>query len=342
MGGCFAGHTRLCCKKTASDAAIGTCKWEGASPFCSAVPFKAYGCDESDRKQLTYSNYGAGGEQGCYLGYKSMCCTQPPAFTDCAWYSYSTIFHPYTCNAGCPSGKTPIATDPSGCSEGYQFFCCSNPTKTPDVPTNTDFCYSTEGDFVEASEKDDDPVDDKDILELYWYEDECFSIPNNADPSVHKRASQLEASYSIAGLRPDQIVKIFTDSGVSFEIPLSVPWAQDILEQSLAADIRDVIDEHEKVGFGNHSLEERGGGRFSKICQANGNTINTFTTAAYPGAGGLIRNGGRLVYAATTTGGCLTLGLVKVAHSSIQAGVKIVVEHGRIPRTTSDSIDADR
>lgn len=27
VGGCFAGHTRLCCSRTSSDSAIGTCKY---------------------------------------------------------------------------------------------------------------------------------------------------------------------------------------------------------------------------------------------------------------------------------------------------------------------------
>ena len=117
-------------------------------------------------------------------------------------------------------------------------------------------------------------------------------------------------------------------------------WVRELYDWSVATGMRSVLNEHEESGYGdsaaydihessNRSLEERGNGRFSKICSANGNTINTFTTAAYPGAGGLIKNSGRLVYAVTTTGGCLTLGLVKVSYSTIQAGVKVVVEHGK-------------
>lgn len=43
-------------------------EWEGAAPFCSAIPGKQYGCNEKDRKSLTYSSYGAGGEERCSRG----------------------------------------------------------------------------------------------------------------------------------------------------------------------------------------------------------------------------------------------------------------------------------
>ena len=77
-------------------------EWEGAAPFCSTIPGKEHGCNEPDRKSLTYSSFGAGGEERCSRGdyelhpktfeltdrlpgYKSFCCTQPPPFTGCSW-----------------------------------------------------------------------------------------------------------------------------------------------------------------------------------------------------------------------------------------------------------------
>ncbi|KAK0630488.1 hypothetical protein B0T17DRAFT_222151 [Bombardia bombarda] len=335
VGGCWFGHTRLCCKKTTSDAAIGQCKWEGASPFCSAVIDKQYGCDESDRSSLTYSNYGAGGEEPCVLGYKSLCCVKPAPFSNCEWVRssglWSKIAHPLTCDGSCPSGKTPIANDPSGCfGTGSQFFCCENPSKTPDIPVKNDFCFSTEGDFVEATEKDEDAIDSHDILELWWYEDECFAIPNTADPSVHKRAVDISSSYDLSGLEPNEILTLWTDSGMSYQFPITDEFAREIFDKSLAAGFRDSLGGgYENVGVTTNgtSIEERTGSRISKICNANNVQINSFSTSTYPGSQSLIKNSGRLVFASVTTGGCLALNLGKVAHGALAAGVKVVVEH---------------
>ena len=65
---CWTGHKVLCCLKTTSDSAVSQCQWEGSSPIC-AGPFGTAGCP-SGQKALTSSNYGAGGEQPCYIGQK--------------------------------------------------------------------------------------------------------------------------------------------------------------------------------------------------------------------------------------------------------------------------------
>ncbi|KAG8162769.1 hypothetical protein KVR01_007247 [Diaporthe batatas] len=325
VGGCFAGHTRLCCSRTSSDSAIGTCKWEGASPVCSA-PFSSYGCDD-DRQELTYSNYGAGGEQYCFTGHKSMCCTKPVVFEGCKWYSNSHWYAPWTCDAGCPSGKMALATDPTSCSKGSQYFCCDNPVKIPDKPdVKLDFCYSTDGDFVEATEKDDAAEDSDDYLELWWYEDECFSIPNKGDPSKQNQRRDLIADVDVEGLHRSQIAKIFLDEGSVLEVPLSSPWVQDLLHLSTAAASSGWRpDRGQQQGDNNSTLEERNGSRFSKICRPDKTVINTFSSSPYPGVGKLTPS--RLVYNLGTTGICFGATLVTTAHSQLAQGLKTVVEH---------------
>ena len=65
---CWTGHKVLCCTKTVSDAAISRCQWSGSAPICAA-PFGKAGCP-TGRKPLTFSNFGAGGEQPCAIGLK--------------------------------------------------------------------------------------------------------------------------------------------------------------------------------------------------------------------------------------------------------------------------------
>ncbi|KAI3319646.1 glycoside hydrolase [Xylariaceae sp. AK1471] len=320
VGGCFAGHTRLCCSRTSSDSAIGTCKWEGASPACAA-PFHNYGCDEDDREELTYSNYGAGGENYCYTGYKSMCCTKPVVFEGCQWYSNSHWYKPWTCDAGCPSGKMALATDPTHCSQGAQYFCCNNPVKIPDKPdVKLDFCYSTEGDFVEASEKDDAAEDSDDYLELWWYENKCFSIPNKDDPSVQKRTNERFKDIDITSLHRSQIAHLIREDGQVFEVPLADPWVQDLLKLSAAASRK--VSKHVNH---NSTLEERNGSRFSKICRPDKTVINTFNTSPYPGVG--VLSPSRLVFNLGTSGICFGATLITTSHQQLAGGLKTVVEH---------------
>ncbi|KAJ7209087.1 putative class V chitinase [Mycena rebaudengoi] len=121
---CWTGHKTLCCKKTTSDKDWGACKWEGSAPFCPGA-----GCKESDRKLLTTTTWGQGGEQPCSLtGVKSYCCTQPPPFTGCVWNKHgddtSFFQNPFICQGKCPAGKQLVATDIGSCIWGSQAFCC--------------------------------------------------------------------------------------------------------------------------------------------------------------------------------------------------------------------------
>ncbi|KAI5919754.1 glycoside hydrolase [Camillea tinctor] len=332
VGGCFVGHTRLCCSRTSSDSAIGTCKWEGASPFCSANPFTSYGCDESDREELTYSTYGAGGENPCWTGWKSICCKKPVVFEGCRWYSNSHWYAPWTCDAGCPSGKMALATDPSNCSKGAQYLCCNNPVKIPDKPDiKLDFCYSTEGDFVEASEKDDGPLNSDDILELWWYEDKCFSIPNTADPSVQKRNNDNSLGLpQVNAFDRSEIVKIYTSDDQFFEVTLTETWVQDLLDHSvIAPPIENTLWQNENLTLGrpegNNTLEERNKSRYSKICRPDKAVINRFASSTYPGVSSLASS--RLVFNVGTQGICFGTSLATTAHSALAAGLKVVVEH---------------
>ena len=99
-------------------------EWQSSAPFCKR------GCS-GDRKELTYSTWGAGGEEPCATGHKSLCCTQPPPYQNCEWYKhggkYSLFTNPFSCSGKCPSGKQMIASDVGSCFTGYQVYCCDSP-----------------------------------------------------------------------------------------------------------------------------------------------------------------------------------------------------------------------
>lgn len=188
---CWTGHKVLCCTQTQSDAASGQCKWEGAAPFCgkNGKVGEHYGCDESDRYEETFDSLGSGGESYCFSGYKSFCCTKPAPFTGCGWTSKEHPWlHPFTCSTGCPTGKQIIATDPSkaGICDGdtSSYYCCDAPLEdVPDDQDNLNFCQSLDDMYVLSNEYDDDE-NPADLIELYWYENEIFTVPNNEDPST--------------------------------------------------------------------------------------------------------------------------------------------------------------
>ncbi|KAF2154797.1 glycoside hydrolase family 18 protein [Myriangium duriaei CBS 260.36] len=197
---CWTGHKVLCCSSTQSDAAIGQCKWEGAAPFCGrhGRVGEHYGCDESDRYEETFDSLGSGGESYCFSGYKSLCCTKPPPFTGCGWTSKEHPWlHPFTCPAGCPEGKQIIATDPSKaglCDSGSSYYCCDAPLQdTPDDQNDLSFCQTLDDMYTLSNEFDDDG-NPADVVELYWYENEIFVVPNNESPDEHtntKRSAHI-------------------------------------------------------------------------------------------------------------------------------------------------------
>ena len=165
---CWIGHKVLCCTPEKGDSQIGQCMWEGVSPYCSKIPYKQYGCNEEDRKSLTFDTYGAGGEERCIKGYKSFCCTQPPPFAGCSWTG---------CSSGCPSGKQTVATDSNLCilPGKTRYFCCdqtTGPNTDPDAsPPN--FCVAPQDTYVLSAEHDDDG-NVADFIELNIYEQDCF------------------------------------------------------------------------------------------------------------------------------------------------------------------------
>ncbi|ODM15752.1 hypothetical protein SI65_08986 [Aspergillus cristatus] len=142
---CWTGHKVLCCEQTAANKAVSECKWTGSAPSCAGLGGKA-SCPDS-QKRLTYSNYGAGGEQPCFTGSKSLCCDQPPPYENCDWYYHGGKILgqiPFKCTGTCPAGKASIATDPTGCLTGYGSFCCDSPATTND-PRVSDFSKRLEG-----------------------------------------------------------------------------------------------------------------------------------------------------------------------------------------------------
>ncbi|KAF7505728.1 hypothetical protein GJ744_000494 [Endocarpon pusillum] len=186
---CWTGHKALCCSSTQSDAAIGQCKWEGAAPFCGrhGRVGEHYGCDEDDRYEETYDSTGSIGDQWCFCRYKSFCCTKPPPFANCNWSSKdSPWLHPFICPTGCGPDQQIVAQDPTKllCDVGSSFYCCDAPTSsTDDNDLSLNFCVPLDNDYLLSNEYDDDG-NPADIIELYWYENQVFVVPNDADPSI--------------------------------------------------------------------------------------------------------------------------------------------------------------
>jgi hypothetical protein len=166
----------------------------------------------------------------------------------------------------------------------------------------------------------------------FRYEDECYDIPNTADPSVQKRAQEMLTAASLVthSQSNHSQAKIYVDEQNYFELPVLDPWVQDLLHESLVADLHKQAKYHSHQDYHRHSvaaLEERGSSRLSKICLSNGQQVNTFSSLPYPGVTGILKNSGKVVFGAASTGACFGLTLGKAAYSAVQAGVKLVTEH---------------
>ncbi|XWW92081.1 hypothetical protein V2A60_000003 [Cordyceps javanica] len=183
-----------------TDSSIGTAaEWEGAAPFCGrhGRVGEHYGCDESDRYEETYDSLGAGGESVCFSGYKSFCCTKPSPFQNCEWATKDHPWlHPFTCSTGCPAGKQIVAQDPTKaglCSVGSAFYCCDSPVdEDSDSNADLNFCPGKDSAYFlsiqdTSTNNYDEDGNPADIIELYVYEDEIFTVPNNASPDSKKR-----------------------------------------------------------------------------------------------------------------------------------------------------------
>ncbi|KAL8658049.1 MAG: hypothetical protein Q9226_001309 [Calogaya cf. arnoldii] len=135
-GGCSSGHKNLCCKQKTSNKALTQCVWKGSGPRCerdnkcpSEKPTEIARSPTGDNQQEC-DVYGFGESQHKQL--KVLCCTEPPPYTGCDWYTKGTQDppphpRPAHCSGKCPSGKVLIATDSMCFSGGTRALCCDPP-----------------------------------------------------------------------------------------------------------------------------------------------------------------------------------------------------------------------
>ena len=157
-----------------------------------------------------------------------------------------------------------------------------------------------------------------DILEMYWYEDECYSIPNTGDPDSMKRSvyghTPNRPLTQPAGGRNDGVPKLCNEDDECFNI---LDPDSDLDFQRLLALVTNSSQVFEP-------LEPRA--RTPKICLPNGKT-NNFVAKSYPGVLPLSARG-RQFYGVVKSGAkaalCQGLPLVLGAR---QLAVKYVTEH---------------
>lgn len=146
-GGCSSGHKKLCCKNNVSDKVLSQCLWKGTAPRCerdNKCPTdhpKELGRSISGDNQQECDVYGFGDTQHNQL--KVFCCTDPPPYTGCDWYTKGDQDPPPSprpahCDGKCPSGKTLVATDDMCFTGGTRAFCC-DPAHTYNDNYVTDF-----------------------------------------------------------------------------------------------------------------------------------------------------------------------------------------------------------
>ncbi|KAK6528317.1 hypothetical protein TWF281_009560 [Arthrobotrys megalospora] len=150
-GGCTSGHGTLCCENKNSVSYIDQCEWAGSAPSCAGILHinEDAKCNNPNKPyKLTHSSIGDGGEQPCFSSWKSLCCTNPPPYKNCAWHKSGKWFDWLfaLCDGTCPPGKTVVAVDPwaAGCTgwgTGPGAFCCDPPSppgsnSNPGAPTN--------------------------------------------------------------------------------------------------------------------------------------------------------------------------------------------------------------
>ncbi|KAK6500777.1 hypothetical protein TWF506_003540 [Arthrobotrys conoides] len=148
---CSSGHGTLCCENKNSVSYIDQCEWTGEAPSCAGILHigEEARCNNPNKPfRLTRSSVGDGGERACVSSWKSLCCTNPPPYKNCAWHKsgkwYDWLFA--LCDGTCPPGKTVVAIDAwaAGCTgwgTGPGAFCCDPPNPpgsntNPDSPTN--------------------------------------------------------------------------------------------------------------------------------------------------------------------------------------------------------------
>jgi chitinase len=126
-----------------------------------------------------------------------------------------------------------------------------------------------------------------DFLEVYFYEDECYDIPNTASPDVAKRwlssgRDTLSASPNLvrttpAGGRNDGLPKFCDMDGDCYAV---LNWENNTEFLDILALAR--------AHAGSSELEPRG--RVTKVCYAKGKS-SSFSAKNYPGAANLATRG---------------------------------------------------
>ena len=222
---------------------------------------------------------------------------------------------------------------------------CDRLTNDDDSDVVANVCADTHGDYVENDEHDEDG-NVADFMELYMYEDECFGVPNTADPTVDysKRwldrgsgvglsngtkllggliatgldalsasQKQLLVAASPAGSRNDGHAKVCSADGVCYY----VAGAQH-LDVAELRDLRAMLEIAAAHAAG--ALEERG--RQAKICLPRKKS-SAFKAKSYPGVAKLAARGINF-RTATEVAKCVGMAL---SNGARVLGEKYVTEH---------------
>lgn len=206
---CTTNHKNLCCDITESDFNWDMCYWTGSAPHCadpngdSPPTLREVACPV-DKLQLGGSVKGAGGEQPCGRenGYKTLCCSNPAPWQNCAWHDGDrdvrdwpprTMKHAHNielelgadhkCKSSCPIEKVPIAAETTGCAgDTSAWFCCDTPTdRSTSIPMeDANVCVSSP--YIPKSPAvctNQDPSDP--WLEESPFMDDCYmlGVPNS-------------------------------------------------------------------------------------------------------------------------------------------------------------------
>ncbi|KAJ5958894.1 glycoside hydrolase family 18 protein [Penicillium vulpinum] len=167
--GCASGKKRNYCCPTDD---VPTCHWQGSAPLC-----RSHSC-ASDEAQIA-TDQSAGGH-GCWFNHKSLCCStssSDAAVGQCKWSGSAPGCASGQNHASCASGFPEYLTDSVNGQGGES----TDPTNDP-----PNFCSAADTAYVYSDELDSDE-NSADFVELYWYEDDCFTLPNTGDPDLMKR-----------------------------------------------------------------------------------------------------------------------------------------------------------
>lgn len=175
-----------------------------------------------------------------------------------------------------------VALGPESCAKKFPLICLqTDPTNDP-----PNFCSAADTDYIYSDELDSDG-NPTDFIELYWYEDDCFTLPNTGSPDVMKRWYSLYEK--VGGLTAKRSV-LATQGDEDYDLPqlcegddcYTVPKLHSEEFRELLWAIGNATEEDSDGIFG--GLFPRA--RKPKICQ-NKKTISTFKAKNYPSVGTL-------------------------------------------------------